>query len=176
MKIPVELHIKIYISYDVYNKYMTVCNYTRNFTRIILSYEIACDIGSFSFHVEFDNHEDSYRNLHFIWNFTWNILSEISCEWAVSCVVQKTTRHYVDIIMSAMASQITGVSIVGSSVCSGADQRKHQSYARTNPCPYVHWTILVLGLNWQGSFSPHYITYCPWFWYHDHAYMRWYHN
>ena len=33
--------------------------------------------------------------------------------------------HYNDVIMSAMASQITGVSIVYSIVCSGADQRKH---------------------------------------------------
>ena len=32
-----------------------------------------------------------------------------------------------DVIISAMASQITGVSIVYSTVCSGADQRKHQS-------------------------------------------------
>ena len=31
--------------------------------------------------------------------------------------------------MSAMASQITGVSIVCSTVCSGANQRKHQSSA-----------------------------------------------
>ena len=31
--------------------------------------------------------------------------------------------------MAAMASQITGVSIVSSTVCSGADQRKHQSFA-----------------------------------------------
>ena len=31
--------------------------------------------------------------------------------------------------MSAMASQITGVSIVYSTVCSGADQRKHQNSA-----------------------------------------------
>ena len=31
--------------------------------------------------------------------------------------------------MSAMSSQITGVSIVFSNVCSGADQRKHQSSA-----------------------------------------------
>ena len=35
--------------------------------------------------------------------------------------------HYSDVIMSAMASQITGVMIVYSTVCSGADQRKHQS-------------------------------------------------
>ena len=31
--------------------------------------------------------------------------------------------------MSAMASQMTGISIVHSTVCSGADQRKHQSSA-----------------------------------------------
>ena len=37
--------------------------------------------------------------------------------------------HYSDVIMNAMASQITGVSLVYSTVCSGADQRKHQSSA-----------------------------------------------
>ena len=37
--------------------------------------------------------------------------------------------HYSDVIMSAMASQITGVSMVCSTVCSGAAQRKHQSSA-----------------------------------------------
>ena len=36
-------------------------------------------------------------------------------------------KHYGDDIMSAMASQITGVSIVCSTIWSGADQRKHQS-------------------------------------------------
>ena len=37
--------------------------------------------------------------------------------------------HYSDVIMSTMASRITGVSIVCSAVCSGADQRKPQSSA-----------------------------------------------
>ena len=37
--------------------------------------------------------------------------------------------HYNDIIMKAMASQITSLTIVYSSVYSGADQRKHQSSA-----------------------------------------------
>ena len=37
--------------------------------------------------------------------------------------------HYSDIIMSKMASQITGVSIVCSTGGSGADQRKHESSA-----------------------------------------------
>ena len=34
------------------------------------------------------------------------------------------SNHYNDIIMSAMASRITGVPIICSAVCSGADQRK----------------------------------------------------
>ena len=37
--------------------------------------------------------------------------------------------HYNDVIMSVMASQITGVSIVYLNVSSGADQREHQSSA-----------------------------------------------
>ena len=42
---------------------------------------------------------------------------------------QMITDHCSDVIMIAMASQITGVSIVCSTVCSGADLRKHQSFA-----------------------------------------------
>ena len=42
-------------------------------------------------------------------------------------VLQTAVAHYSDAIMSAMATQITVVSIVYSTVCSGADQRKHQS-------------------------------------------------
>ena len=37
--------------------------------------------------------------------------------------------HYIDVIMSEVASQITGVSIVYLTGCSGADQSKHQSSA-----------------------------------------------
>ena len=37
--------------------------------------------------------------------------------------------HYDDVIISTVASQITSVSIVYSAVCSGPDQRKHQSSA-----------------------------------------------
>ena len=37
------------------------------------------------------------------------------------------TSHYADVIMSAMASQITSLTIVCSTVYSGADQRKHQN-------------------------------------------------
>ena len=37
------------------------------------------------------------------------------------------STHYSDTIMSAMASQITSLTIVYPTVCSGADHRKHQS-------------------------------------------------
>ena len=37
--------------------------------------------------------------------------------------------HYDDVIMGAIASQITSLATVYSTVCSGADQRKHQSSA-----------------------------------------------
>ena len=41
----------------------------------------------------------------------------------------KAYLHYSDIIMSVMASQITSLTIVFSTVYSVADQRKHQSSA-----------------------------------------------
>ena len=44
-------------------------------------------------------------------------------------MIKNWSPHYSDIIISYMASQITGVSIVYSTICSAADQRKHQSSA-----------------------------------------------
>ena len=43
------------------------------------------------------------------------------------------TIHYGDAIMGAMAAQIIGVSIIYSTVCLGAYQRKHQSSAVNYP-------------------------------------------
>ena len=54
--------------------------------------------------------------------------------------------HYNDIIMSAVASQITGVSSVYPIVCSGADQRKHQSSTSL---------AFVRGIYWWPVNSPH---------------------
>ena len=54
--------------------------------------------------------------------------------------------HYNDAIMSAMASQITSLTIVDSTVYSGADQRKHQSSASL---------AFVRGIYWWPGNSPH---------------------
>ena len=51
----------------------------------------------------------------------------------IELVLLMSALHYRDVIMSAMASQITGGSIICSiicgTICSGADQRKHQNSA-----------------------------------------------
>ena len=55
----------------------------------------------------------------------------LSGEWWVSILLHSPylVAHYSGTIMSAMASHITDVSLVCSVVCSGVDQRKHQSSA-----------------------------------------------
>ena len=55
-------------------------------------------------------------------------------------------NHYSGVIMSAMASQITGFSIAYSTVCSGSDQRKHQSSASL---------AFVRGIHLSPVNSPH---------------------
>ena len=46
--------------------------------------------------------------------------------------------HYSDVIMSMMASQITSVSVVCSSVCSGTNHRKHRSSASLASVRGIH--------------------------------------
>ena len=62
-------------------------------------------------------------------------LKSVPCEY--SC-----DDHYSDVIMSAMASQITAVSMVLSTACSSADQRKHQSSASLAFARGIHrWPV-----------------------------------
>ena len=51
--------------------------------------------------------------------------------WSTLCLQMSCSfhDHYDDVIMSAIASQITSITIVYSTVYSGADQRKHESSA-----------------------------------------------
>ena len=69
----------------------------------------------------------------------WLFLLMFCCyfsEWIKVFVVYSNTgnylpmmSHYCDVLMDMMASQITSLTIVYSTVYSGTDQRKHQSYA-----------------------------------------------
>ena len=61
------------------------------------------------------------------WNYMGYPIHFVHC-FVVLCFVA-VTLHYNDVIMNTMASQITSLTIIYSSVYSGADQRKHQSSA-----------------------------------------------
>ena len=63
--------------------------------------------------------------------------------------------HYRDVIMGTMASQITRITIVYSIVYSGADQRKHQSYASLAFLREIHrWLVNIPSTNgqWRGKY------------------------
>ena len=49
--------------------------------------------------------------------------------------------HYGDVIIGTIASQITNLTIVYSTVYSGADRRKHQSSASLDFVRGIHWWI-----------------------------------
>ena len=59
--------------------------------------------------------------------FNWNLAK--SRPSITSWSVFEESWHYNDVVMSAMASQITSLTIVYSTVYSGTDERKHQSSA-----------------------------------------------
>ena len=78
--------------------------------------------------------------------------------------------HYSDVMMSAMASQITGVSIVCPTVCSGGDQRKHRSSACLSfvsginrwPMDFPHkWPVTRKMLPFDGIIM---ICWCNFIW------------
>ena len=65
--------------------------------------------------------------------------------------VEIIPSHYSDVMMSAMASQITSLTIVNWTVYSGADQRKHQSFASLAFVRGIHrWVPRTKGqLRWK---------------------------
>ena len=61
---------------------------------------------------------------------------------SVSRLCEISQIHYSDVIMGTMASQITSLTIVYSTVYSGADQRKHQSSASLTFVMGIHrWPV-----------------------------------
>ena len=71
---------------------------------------------------------------------TYRCLSANALELWRSCT--KPSIIYSDITMSAVASQITGVSIVYSTICSGTDQRNYQSSASLAFVRVIHrWPV-----------------------------------
>ena len=107
-----------------------------------------CDSGRFAnFFIK------SFGIIHVLGDFTSLCVPNNSdaVQWALcylkciyKCLV--CNDHYSDVIMSAMSSQVTGVTSVYSTVCSGANQRKHQSSASL---------AFARGFPWKAVHSPH---------------------
>ena len=69
-----------------------------------------------------DSATGKYRQNRDLTSFVWQIYFGLICYFVtISGFDMILSLHQSDVIMSEMASQITGVSIVCSSVCSGAD-------------------------------------------------------
>ena len=66
-------------------------------------------------------------------------------------VVQSNWRHYNDVMMGAMASQITSLAIVYSTVYSGTDQRNHQSSASLTFVRGIHRRLVNSPHKWPGT-------------------------
>ena len=66
----------------------------------------------------------------------------IDCGFSLHPPTLFSIHKYCDVIMSSMASQSTGVSIVYITICSNADQRKHQSSASLAFVRGIHrWAV-----------------------------------
>ena len=66
-------------------------------------------------------------------SWSTNVLHSFSLHWRQTSFLISQIIYYSDVTMSAMASRITSLMIVYSTVYSGADQRKHQSSASLFP-------------------------------------------
>ena len=101
------------------------------------------------------------------WNHFENNIYHQYVLWWEPCVTDRLVSmiHYNDVIMGAIASQITSLTIVYSIVYSDADQRKHQSSAslafvrgiHRGPVNYPHkWPVT------RKMFPFDDVIMCPW--------------
>ena len=73
---------------------------------------------------------------------TVTIVMAMTIVWIGVGSIHSRTMHYSDVIMPAMASRITSLTIVYATVYSGADKRKHQSSASLAFVTGIHrWPV-----------------------------------
>ena len=83
----------------------------------------------------------NYRYHHSIILKVYTLLPSIAAEKAFK--FQDNQLHYSDIKMTAMASQITGDSIVCWAVCSGVDQQIKENVKAPRHWPLYRWIPLI---------------------------------
>ena len=84
-----------------------------------------------------------------MWMGVWLHQCQVSrSRGGTGCNAVLIADYYNDIIMGEMASQITSLTIVYSTVYSGEDQRKHQSSASLAFVRGIHWWPVNSSLKW----------------------------
>ena len=103
-------------------------NFILNANGLVLNVEFILPNSS---QIQIDNKYDAELDMNNDEIFQVEILfSEFIQIWDIDIIlIHRNIEHYIDVIMTTMASQITSLTVVYSSVCSDADQRKHQSSA-----------------------------------------------
>ena len=84
------------------------------------------------------------RSIHDFFHMLYTMGEQL--RWASNYDGRAITEHYNDVLMGAMASKITSLTVVYSTVYSGVDQRKHISSTSL---------ALVRGIHWRPVNSPH---------------------
>ena len=80
-----------------------------------------------------------------------NGVTSFFCTKPSMCHTRVHTSHYNDVTMDAIASQITCLAIVYSTVYSSGDQRKHQSYASLAFVWGIHRGPVNSPHTWSGT-------------------------
>ena len=82
----------------------------------------------------------------YVEQLVWRQWSHLTCITVTPCIRVNSMKHYIDLILGVIASQITSLTIAFSTIYSDADQRKHQSSASL---------AFVWGINREPLNSPH---------------------
>ena len=136
---------------------MDICSYTSYIQNVIL---LLCSYQLGSFHkvaaifgIKFSNTSQISKFIMPMWDphgvtrCKWTLLWPTWISRSHASVFQALNNlpfapRYSHVIMNEMASHIHGVSIVYSTLCSGADQRKHQSCASLASVRGIHMWLL----------------------------------
>ena len=137
-----------YVSLSYYYKSYLQCRFIRSWTMCLVTIQSRWPMNSDrSVHIQtrlYMRSSDSVLSRHWPWptlpppirtfgdsrlpRIQWYFKTYISPS-IISLYKEKLSKHYCDVIMGMMTSQITSLAIVCSTVYSDVDQRKHQSSA-----------------------------------------------
>ena len=106
------IYVSIMRTLGVFWKYLLVIHYL--------------DLGGSTYNFKYSAHDHCYKHRIHSTNYVVGSFWSFAENW---CWSNLAISHYIDVIMTTMASQITSLTVVYSTVYSDADQRKHQSSA-----------------------------------------------